>query len=115
MHFKARRQCLFGIADAEQIRLRADKAGQRHDDFFADRIDRRISHLCKQLLKVVVERLVLVRQNRQCNIGAHRACGFFAVLDHWLEQELYVFLRIAESLLRIEQRFLQFVAALRCL
>ena len=37
----------------EQIALRPDVAFQRHDHLFADRIDRRIGDLCKELLKVV--------------------------------------------------------------
>ena len=41
----------------EDVALRADVADERHDEFFADRIDRRIRDLCEELLEVVEERL----------------------------------------------------------
>ena len=40
-----------------QITLRSDKGYGRSDDFLANRIDRRISNLCKQLLEVIVNGL----------------------------------------------------------
>ena len=40
-----------------QIRLGPDAGRQRHDQFFADRIDRRIGHLGKQLLEILEEQL----------------------------------------------------------
>ena len=100
MHFQAQWQ--IGFVDAEQIGFRADKRGQRHDDFFADRIDRRIGDLRKQLLEIIVERAVFVRQHRQCRICAHRADGFFAGIHHWRQDKLDIFLRIAECLLGIQ-------------
>ncbi len=53
--------------------LRADERHQRHHQLFADRIDRRVGDLREQLLEVVVQRLVLVRQHRQRRVVAHRA------------------------------------------
>ena len=44
----------------EQIALGADVALERHDDFFADRVDRRVSHLREQLPEIVVEHPRLV-------------------------------------------------------
>jgi hypothetical protein len=67
-------------------------------------INRRIGDLRKQLLEIVVKRLVLVRQNRQRRIVAHRADGLFAVRGHRHHQELDVFLRVSKRLLAVEQR-----------
>ena len=90
--------------DVEQVGLGADERDQRHHDRLADRIDRRIGDLREQLLEVVVERLVLVRQHRQRRVVAHRADAFLAGLRHRAHQELDVFLGVAERLLAVEQR-----------
>ena len=39
----------------QQVRLRPDIRQQRHDDFFPDRIDRRVRHLCKRLAEIVIQ------------------------------------------------------------
>ena len=57
----------------EQIPLGADVALQRHDHFFADRIDRRIGDLREELLEVVVQHPRLVGEARQARVVAHRA------------------------------------------
>ena len=93
--------------DVQQVRLRPDEAVQAHDDGFADRVDRRVGHLREQLLEVVVQRLVLVRQHGQRRIVAHRAGAFFAHGGHRAHQELDVFLRGAEGLLAVEQALLE--------
>ena len=91
--------------DVQQIGLWPDEAVERHDDGLADRVDRRVRHLGEQLLEVVVQRLVLVRQHRQRRVVAHGADAFFAVGGHRAHQELQVFLGVAEGLLAVEQRF----------
>ncbi len=71
---------------------------------FADRVDRRVGHLGEQLLEIVVQRLVLVGQHGQRRVVAHRADRLFALTGHRRQQELQVFLRVAEGLLPVEQR-----------
>jgi hypothetical protein len=90
------------LVDAEQVGARADEGHQRHDQLLADRVDRRVGHLGKELAEVVVDRLVLGRQHGQRAVVAHRAGGFLAALGHRLEDELDVFLGVAEGLLTIE-------------
>ena len=90
--------------DVEQVGLRADERVQRHHDRLADRVDRRVRHLGEQLLEVVVQRLVLVAEHGQRRVVAHRADGLLAEDGHRAQQELDVFLRVAERLLAIEQR-----------
>ena len=101
-HFQAHRR--IHRVDVQQIRFGTDEGHQRHHDVFADGVDRRVGHLGEQLLEVVVERLVFVRQHGQRRIIAHGADTFFALLRHGAHQELDVFLRVAKSLLAVEQR-----------
>ena len=96
-----------GDVDAKQVRPRADERHQRHHEFLADRIDRRVRHLREQLLEVVVEDLGTVRQHRQRGIVAHRSERLLAVLSHRRQQQLHILLRIAERLLAVEQRDLR--------
>jgi hypothetical protein len=56
---------------AQQIRLGADIGHQRHDQGFADRIDRRIGDLRKELLEVLKEELRPLGQHREGRVGAH--------------------------------------------
>ena len=84
----------------EQVRPRPDDGDQRHDEFFADRVDRRVGDLREELLEVVVEDLRPVRQ-RGIGVGAHRADWIVAVARHRLEDELDVFLGVAERLLPV--------------
>ena len=103
MDFQSRRWV--GFINAEQIGLRPDKTGQRHDDLFADRVDRRVCDLGKELLEIVVKLLVLRRQYGQRRIIAHGTCGFLALCRHWLQNELEIFLAVAKGLLHVEQAF----------
>ncbi len=59
VYFQARRQAFVIVGNAQQVGPRADEAGQRHDNFFANRIDRRIGDLGEDLLEVGVQGLVL--------------------------------------------------------
>ena len=90
--------------DRKQVRPRADEGDERHDEFFANRIDWRVRHLREQLLEVVVEDLWPVRQYRQRRVVAHRADGFLTVLRHRRQDDLEIFLAVTESLLPVEQR-----------
>ena len=91
------------LVDVEQIGLGADKRHQGHDDGLADRVDGRVGHLRKQLLEVVVERFVFVRQNGQGAVVAHGAQGLFAIGRHGGHEEFEVFLAVAKSLLAVQQ------------
>ena len=90
--------------EVEQVGARADERHQRHHQFFADRVNRRVGHLGEQLLEVGVQQLGLRRQRRDWRVGAHGAHGLLAGLGHGREQELDVFLRVAKGLLTVEQR-----------
>ncbi len=100
-HFQAHRRV--DLVDVQQIGLGTNKAVERHDDGLADRVDRRVGHLRKQLLKVAVQRLVFARKHGQRAVVAHRTNAFFAVLRHRCQQKLHILLRGAKGLLAIEQ------------
>ena len=69
---------------------RADVTGDRHDQFFADRIDRRIGHLRELLPEIVEQPLRFGRQNGQRRVVAHRTERFETVFAHRLDKLLDV-------------------------
>ncbi len=83
----------------EQVVLAADGRLHRHDDLFADAVDRRIGHLGEELLEVVVEQLRPIREHGQGGVVAHRADRLVAVLGHRRHQDLQIFAGVAEGLL----------------
>ena len=90
--------------DVEQVRPRADDRDQAHDQLLADRIDRRVGHLCEVLLEIGEQELGLVGQRRDRRVVAHGADRLLALERHRRHQDAQVLLRVAEGLLTIEQR-----------
>ena len=88
----------------EQVVLGAEGRLHRHDDFFADAIDRRVGDLREELLEVVVEQLRPVREDRQGGVVAHRADRLVPVHGHRREQDLQVLAGVAERLLPPQER-----------
>jgi hypothetical protein len=91
------------LVDPEQVRLGANERDQRHHQLFADGVDRRIGDLREELPEVVEERFAAVREHGQRGIVAHRAGGFLSRTRHRFENELEIFLAVAERLLAVEQ------------
>ncbi len=89
----------------QQISLRPDVALQRHDHFFANRIDRRIGDLREELLEIVVEHPRLVGEAGQGRVVAHRADRVAQLAHQRQQHELHRFDRVAERLHPLEQRF----------
>ena len=73
----------------EQVLLRPDVALDSHDHFLANRIDRRIGDLSKQLLEVVIRESRLIAQNGERRVVAHRPDRIALLLDHWPQHELH--------------------------
>ena len=92
-----------GLVDPQEVRPRPDHADQRHHQLFADRVDRRIGDLREVLLEIGREMLGTARKHRRRIIRTHRADGLLTREDHRAQQELDVFLGVAEGLLRIQQ------------
>ena len=99
-HFQTHRR--IDVIRIQQIRFRADERDQRHHHRFANRINRRISDLRKQLLEVVIQRLQLVRHDCQRSIIPHRTDGFFTAGCHRCQHKFHIFLGVAERLLTIQ-------------
>ncbi len=55
----------------KQVFFSAEKCFQRHHDLFAERVDRRIGHLCKLLTEIVKERPGQLRKNRVGSVIPH--------------------------------------------
>ena len=82
----------------EQVALRADRALERHDDLFANGVDRRVRHLGEELLEEVVDRTVLVGEDGERGIVAHRADRIAQFLDQGTEHEAEGLGGVAERL-----------------
>ena len=73
----------------QQVAFRPDRALERHDDLFADRIDRGICHLGEELLEVVVDHPRLIRQTGKRGVVTHRTDRIALLADEWQEHELH--------------------------
>jgi hypothetical protein len=88
----------------EQVALVADVAGERHHHLFANGVDGRIGHLREELFEIVKQRLRLVGEARQRDIGAHGADRLLALRPHRSQNHLEIFGGIAEGALALHQR-----------
>ena len=84
----------------QQIAVRADVHGRIGDDLLAKRVDRRIGNLCKQLLEIVEQRLMLLGQNRKRHVDAHGGRRFRAVFRHRQYRVGHVLVGVAECLIQ---------------
>ena len=89
----------------EDVALGSDVAGERHHQFFADRVDGRIGHLREQLLEVVEQRLRAVRETRQRRVGAHRSDRAPRPWSHGQHQHAQVLFGVAEGALAAQDGF----------
>ncbi len=90
----------------QPVAVRARKHFHGHDELLTDRIDRRIGHLCEELLEVGVEVARLAGEDGERGVIAHGADGFFARLAHGLDQagdDGDFFLAVAGGKLLLEQ------------
>ena len=81
------------------VRHVADHDRRGSDDIFPQGVDRRIRHLGKVLLEIVIEHLGLLRQNRQGAVHAHGADRFLARPGHGEQDPAQVFLGVPKGLL----------------
>ncbi len=90
--------------ELEDVGARPDEGHEAHDQFLADRIDRRIGHLREILLEIGIEELRLRRQCRNRRVGAHRPDRFLAGHRHRRQQKRKILLAVAERLLAIQEQ-----------
>ena len=86
------------LSCVQKIPFRTDETFQRHNNFFPNRIDGRVRHLGKKLLKVVVWQPGLVRKTGKSSIIAHRSDRISFFSKHRHEHELQRFSCVAKSL-----------------
>jgi len=100
-HFQA---LLLGIASRiEQVRTGPIEGHETHDEFFADRVDRRVGHLREILLEIGVKQLRAVDKAEMGVSVPIEPDSLLAGRGHWGEEDGQILLRIAERLLAIEQ------------
>ena len=75
----------------------SDIFGERHDQFFADRIDRRVGDLGKLLAEIVEQQLWPVAQYSQGSIVTHGTYRFCTILGHRLNDFLNIFPGISKN------------------
>src|ERR1051325_5974494 len=85
----------------KHILFGADGRVRRHDQLFADAVNRRVRDLREELLEVVVEQLRTLRKHGERRIRAHRADGLVAANGHRCQEELSFLLRVAVDLLAL--------------
>ena len=69
-------------APAQQVALGTEPEGERGDDLFADRVERRVGHLRELLREVVEQQPRALAEHGDRRVGAHRAERLRAVLTH---------------------------------
>ena len=89
---------------SKEVRPRADHREKAHHQLFADRINRRIGHLRKVLLEIIVEQTRLVREHGNWCVRPHRANGIVRLDRHRLKELCHIFLSVTKGLLALEER-----------
>ena len=90
----------------QQVSVLAHINGGSRNDLLADRIDRRIGHLCEQLLKVIEQRLIFLGQNRDGCVDSHCTNLLRTGQRHGADLVSVILVGIAESLLKSGKFFL---------
>ena len=93
-----------GRARAQQVALRADRAGHRGDQLLADRVERRVGDLREQLLEVVEQQARAIGEHGDRRVGAHRADRLGAGARHRREQDLQLLGGVPEHPLVLHDR-----------
>ena len=87
----------------EEVAPPAERGEERHHQALADRVDRRVGDLGKELAEVGVEQAGTKREHRERRVVAHRADGLGTILDHRLEDHVELLARVAEGDLTLGQ------------
>ena len=101
---KFQTQRRINVVDIQQIRTRSHERDQRHHELLADRVNRRIRHLSKQLAEIMVEGLGSVREHRERRVVSHRTDCLGSFFRHRAQHELDVVFAVAERFLAFGER-----------
>ena len=77
----------------------ADVGHDRHDELFADRVNRRIRHLCEELVEVVEEKVRFFGETGESRVIPHGTHGFVPSLGHRAKDQLDILQCVAETCL----------------
>ena len=91
----------------EQVAARAEIDRRVRHELFADRVDRRVRHLRKELLEVAEERLPRLREDGERNVRAHGGGRLRAVFRHGDDGLLDLLVGIAEGLVELVAHLLR--------
>ena len=90
----------------QQVSLWTHRGAHGGDELLANGIQRRVGDLGEQLLEVVVEGSVHVRENRDRSVRSHGADRPLAVADHRGQEHLECLVGVSEGLLALDERVL---------
>ena len=90
----------------QEISVGAQIDRRVRDDLLPERVDGRVRHLGEQLLEVVEQILVLLREYRQRNIMPHGSCRFIPVLRHGKQLVLHLLVGVAEGAVKLVPKVL---------
>ena len=85
------------LSGLKQVAFGTDIALEGHHDLFANRIDRRVGHLGKQLRKVIVEQARFVAKTSQRRVVTHRSDRVLLDLNQWQQHEVHRFGAVAKG------------------
>ena len=95
-----------------RVSVRAEEYIHTDHTLFLNRVDRRVGHLRKELLKIVKQRLRALRKHRNRRVVAHGANGVQPRLRDGQHGEHAVFIRPAEDVLQHGRVFARLALAL---
>ena len=87
----------------EEVAPRPEAGRQRHHQLLADRVDRRVGDLGKELFEVSEEVDGTLAEDGERSVVAHRAHGLLAVSRHRGEEHLQLLLGVAEDAMLDEE------------
>ena len=96
LHFQSRRSCFIRIHNVGYV---ADHHTGRSDDAFPHTVNRRICHLGKILLEIIVQHLGFFRQHRQRRVNPHSPHRIFPHAGHRNDHLGDIFFCIAKDFL----------------
>ncbi|CDL21927.1 conserved hypothetical protein [Klebsiella pneumoniae IS53] len=96
---------------AEDVHFATDAGSQRHDVRFAQRVDRRVSHLGELLTEVIVDNARLAGEHGERRVIAHRTDCFLAIFAEHAQDGVQLFRAVVKLFLVAGERVVIQLAA----
>lgn len=81
----------------QPVGARPQVHGGGHDQLFADRVDRRVGYLGKELAEVLIKEACPTGEDRESGIVSHRSGGLFAFLNHRQQDDFEFLLAVTKG------------------